>query len=86
MYSQKKIQNYKYYNKIIDSNVLNSNNILIKPYIIEGTVLSNKLEIDISNIHINFSYTIYQRIMSFVMNIIDKISNIMVNKIKTIFI
>jgi len=78
LYTHKKYPNYNYYKKIIDINLLN-NNRLIKPNILEGSIISNKLEMDISNLYLNLSYTTYQRLMMFIMNIYNKISDIMVN-------
>ena len=40
---------------------------------------------DISNLYINFSYTIYQRLMMFISNIIEKVTIIMVYNFKYLY-
>ena len=58
---------------------INSNEIFKqKRHALEGHVYSNRLEIDISNFYINFSHIIYQRMAAFIMEIINKTSNILV--------
>jgi len=66
--------------KIADSDVINTNNRIIKPELneLECYAFSNKLEIVISNLCITFSYKIYQRIESFINKIMNKPYNILV--------
>ncbi|ORX87760.1 hypothetical protein BCR32DRAFT_239867 [Anaeromyces robustus] len=80
LYTQKKYPNYDYYKKIVDINLLNCNTKLIKPYSLEGSILSNKLEMDISNLFFNISYSLYKRLFEFSMNIYNKMSIIMKEK------
>ncbi|OUM58616.1 hypothetical protein PIROE2DRAFT_16047, partial [Piromyces sp. E2] len=65
---------------IDDLNKLNNNG-LIKSNILEGSFHLNKLNLDISNLYINFSYTIYQRILSFISNITAKVLAIMKERV-----